>query len=187
MFNPWALLFYIVCLLFYFGFLFFYWVSLLIAQELPISSRSRSQKPDFRIEFCTFFIHLLVRVVSLDGLFLPLSRRVTRFLFVRNKRLWKKLSFFVFLHWQFWKSTFLLNFCYVKKSLFVDFVHNLFWTNLSPKFFFLYSFCLLLVVELLLRFLHQNVLAKRLNGLNIFVCSGFCMRFFSKELWEWLK
>lgn len=187
MFNPWALLFYIVCLLFCFGFLFLLSFPLDRSRASNIFSFliSKARFPNWVLHF--FFIHLLVRVVFLDGLFLPLCRRVTRFLFVRNKRLWKKLSFFVFLHWQFWKSTFLLNFCYVKKSLFVDFVHNLFWTNLSPKFFFLYSFCLLLVVELLLRFLHQNVLAKRLNGLNIFVCSGFCMRFFSKELWEWLK
>lgn len=181
MFNPWALLFYIVCLLFCFGFLFFIefpsWSLKSFQYLLVLDLKSQISE----LSSALFYIHLLVRVVFLDGLFLPLSRRVTRFLFVRNKRLWKKLSFFVFLHWQFWKSTFLLNFCYVKKSLFVDFVHNLFWTNLSPKFFFLYSFCLLLVVELLLRFLHQNVLAKRLNGLNIFVCSGFCMRFLVKS------
>lgn len=137
MFNPWALLFYIVCLLFCFGFLFLLSFPLDRSRASNILSFSIS-KARFPNWVLHFFIHFLVRVVFLDGLFLPLCRRVTRFLFVRNKRLWKKLSFFVFLHWQFWKSTFLLNFCYVKKSLFVVFLHNLFWTNLSPKFFSLF-------------------------------------------------
>lgn len=86
MFNPWALLFHIVCLFVVLR-SFFYWVSLLIAQELPISSLVlvvvvlKSQISEY--EFCTF---LLVRVVFLDGLsscvhpfwILCSCRRVTR-------------------------------------------------------------------------------------------------------------
>lgn len=187
MFNPWALLFYIVCLLFYFGFLFLLSFPLDRSRASNIFSFliSKARFPNWVLHFFLFiFWFVSFSWTGSSCLFVVVSRAFYLFGINGCERSW---VFVVFLHWQFWKSTFLLNFCYVKKSLFVDFVHNLFWTNLSPKFFFLYPFCLLLVVELLLRFLHQNVLAKRLNGLNIFVCSGFCMRFFSKELWEWLK
>lgn len=177
MFNPWALLFYIVCLLFCFGFLFLLSFPLDRSRASNILSFSIS-KARFPNWVLHFFIHFLVRVVFLDGLFLPLSRRVTHFLFVRNKRLWKKLSFFLCFCSGNSESQHFYLISVTLRNLFSWILYTIFSEPIYRLSFFLYSFCLLLVVELLLRFLHQNVLAKRLNGLNIFVCSGFCMRFF---------
>lgn len=155
MFNPWALLFHIVCL---FAVLrFFYWVSLLIAQELPISSSSSSFSflsfSKARFPNMSSALFLLVRVVFLDGpssCVLPvlnclfLSSCHAHFFYGINgsERSWVLL---------FARAILKVNILTFLRNLFSRILHTIFSEPIyGLSFFFLfYSFCLLLVVELL--------------------------------------
>lgn len=144
-----------VCLLFcvFFVFIEFPSWSLKSFQYLPLSF-SLSSKARFPNLSSALFSFGSCRFLGRAALFLRPPRFkffvpvvVSRALFLRNKRFWKKLSFFSFCTGNSESQ----HFIFFKKSLFADFAHNLFWTNLRPKFFFLfYSFCLLLVVVELL-------------------------------------
>lgn len=154
MFNPWALLFHIVCLfavLRIFCFLLSFPLDRSRASNIFLF-RSR-QKPDFRIWVLHFLV--LVRVVFLDGPPSSCVLPVLNSLFLsschahfslRNKRFWKKLSFFLFA-----RAILKVNILSFLRNLFSRILHTIFSEPIyGLSFFFLfYSFCLLLVVELL--------------------------------------
>lgn len=189
-----------VCLLFcvFFVFIEFPSWSLKSFQYLPLSF-SFSSKARFPNLSSALFSFGSCRFLGRAALFLrpprfkffvPLSSCHAH-IFLRNKRFWKKLSF-TFCTGNSESQHFLT----FLRNLFSRILHTIFSEPIYGLSFFScfihFACCLSSSSYSLLRFLHQNVLAKRLNG-GVFeymflFCSGFCMCFvFSKKLWEWLK
>lgn len=171
MFNPWALLFHIVCL---FAVLRFFiefpsW-SLKSFQYLLPLLRSRSSFSKARFPNMSSALFLLVRVVFLDGSPSSCVHPVLNSLFLSSchahffygingsERSWVLL---------FARAILKVNILTFLRNLFSRILHTIFSEPIYGLSFFscfIHFACCSSSSYSLLRFLHQNVLAKRLNG-----------------------
>lgn len=169
MFNPWALLFFVVlfCVLFVliefvpsWSLKSFQYLLLVLVFFFVRVSSARFQRVFVVDGFCVHFVSYCC--------YFPFFSIVSRFRWINGKKLtFERLQFcptFVF---------FLRGFC----------TQSLFWTNLRPKFFFLFAVSLFILLACARLFAPKLYLLKRLNGFWIY--SLFLM--FLVKLWVTIK